>query len=64
MMAEDRSLLTVGELSKQFRLTRQTIAALVKQGKLPAVRLGRSVRFLPATIEAILQAGAMQKDRR
>ena len=42
-------------LAAALALTPMTIYCLVDQGKLPAVKIGRSIRFRPADIDAFLE---------
>lgn len=46
--------LTVQALADQLDIAPLTVYRLVKQGKIPAVRIGRSIRFRPAEIDAFL----------
>lgn len=48
-------LLTYQDAAKQLRVTDRTIWQLVKDGKLPAVKFGRSVRIEPADLRAFIQ---------
>ena len=47
--------LTVQALADQLDLAPLTVYRLVKHGKIPAVRIGRSIRFRPADIDAFLE---------
>jgi excisionase family DNA binding protein len=47
--------LTVQALADQLDIAPLTVYRLVKHGKLPAVRIGRSIRFKPAEIDAFLE---------
>jgi excisionase family DNA binding protein len=49
-------LLTVQELARALKLNPQTLYRLVRQGLVPAVRIGnKTLRFDPAQVRAILQ---------
>lgn len=47
-------LLTVAEVAPLMRLSKMTVYRLVKSGKLPAVKLGRSVRIPEQAVGAYL----------
>ena len=51
-------LLTVKEAAKLMRIGRDMAYALVAEGKIPSVRLGRHIRIPRATLIAHLQAEA------
>ena len=61
---------TVKNLADKLAITPLTVYRLVEQGKLPAVRIGRSIRFQPGDIEAFLEtvrvgpAGLAEKDEK
>ena len=46
---------TVKALAEKLAVVPLTIYRLVDQGKLPAVRIGRTIRFKPADIDAFLE---------
>jgi excisionase family DNA binding protein len=45
---------TVRSLAERLALKPLTVYRLVKQGKLPAVKIGKSIRFDPRAVEAFL----------
>lgn len=47
--------LTVPEVAKLLRMSRQTIYNMVKAGDLPHFRVGTKVRFNRADIDALMQ---------
>jgi len=47
---------SVRTLAEKLTLAPMTIYRLVDQGKLPAVRIGKSIRFRPADIDAFLES--------
>ena len=47
---------TVKTLAKKLAVTPLTIYRLVNQGKLPAVRIGRSIRLEPEEVAAFLES--------
>jgi len=47
---------TVRTLAEKLAVKPLTIYRLVKEGKIPAVKIGRSVRFDPASIDAFLES--------
>lgn len=49
------SLYTVDQVAEIVGLKRATIYSLVREGKIPHIRLGRAVRFRPASIEEWLR---------
>lgn len=49
------TLLTKSEISKEFRVSERTIDNWVKKEILPAVKLGRTVRFNRSEIESIIK---------
>jgi len=48
------SFLTVKEVGAQLRVSDRTIRRLIARGQLEAVRLGRSVRIAPSSLERML----------
>ena len=54
---EDK-LLTTQEVADYLRLSLQTIRTYVSKGRMPFIRIGRSVRFRRVDIEAWIMAGA------
>lgn len=48
--------ITVPEVAKMLRLSRQTIYNFVRDGKIPAFKIGTKVRFHRADIEAMMKA--------
>lgn len=49
------ALLTRQDAAKALSVTDRTVDALVKRGVLPAVRIGRSVRFDPADLRSFIE---------
>ena len=47
--------LTVPEVAKLLRMSRQTIYNMVKAGDIPHFRIGNKVRFNRADLEALMQ---------
>lgn len=43
-------LLTVNEVAESLRVSRHTIFSLIKEGKLPALRVGRQFRITKADL--------------
>ena len=54
-------LMTVGETADYLRVTEKTIYRLLKQGKIPATKVGRQWRFQKAAIDEWLQQGSASK---
>jgi len=53
-------LLTVPEVCAMLRRSRWSVYADVKRGDLPAVRIGRNLRFRPADLDAYLASRAVR----
>lgn len=49
-------LLTVAEVAELFRVSSMTVYRLIRNGELPAVRVGRSYRVREDDLQAYLQA--------
>lgn len=49
-----KRLLTVNEVASDLRVSKMTVYRLIKQGNLPAVRVGRGYRIKSQTIERYL----------
>jgi len=47
--------MTVDEVAKLLRVSRQTIYNMIRAGKMPHFRVGNKVRFNRADIEAIMK---------
>jgi putative molybdopterin biosynthesis protein len=47
--------LTVPEVAKMLRMSRQTIYNMVKAGDIPHFRIGNKVRFNRADLDALMQ---------
>jgi len=45
MSEEQRRLLTVPEFAKEARVGRGTVYRLIREGRLPVVRIGKTVRI-------------------
>ena len=52
-------LLTVPEVARWLGRTENAIRILVKRGRLPAVRVGRRLRFEPRQIQRLIDAGGL-----
>ena len=50
-------MLTADEVAQMLRITRATLYKLVKQGKIPAWRVGSDLRFSREAIEKWMQQG-------
>ena len=48
-------LLTVEEVSQLLRLKPATVRQMAREGRLPAIRIARHIRFTPQAIRAILE---------
>jgi excisionase family DNA binding protein len=49
-------VMTVSEVAEYLRLNPQTVYRKAKTGELPAVRIGRAIRFRRAELDAWLKA--------
>jgi excisionase family DNA binding protein len=47
---------TVRMLADRLAITPLTVYRLVRQGKIPAVKIGKSIRFDPAAVHAFLES--------
>jgi excisionase family DNA binding protein len=56
------SLLTVAELAVALRMSESWVRKGVLERRLPFTKLGRSIRFTPAQVEAIVSSGAQTAD--
>lgn len=52
---EIEETLTVPEVAKMLRMSRQTIYNMIRAGKLPHFRVGNKVRFNRSDIEALMK---------
>ena len=50
-------ILTVSEVAKYLRINPQTVYRKAKTGELPAVRIGRAIRFRRTELEEWLNKG-------
>lgn len=50
------ALLTIGELSELLKLSEKTIRRMITARRLPCVRLGRQLRFVPGDVFRWLEA--------
>jgi excisionase family DNA binding protein len=50
------TLLTVSEVADMFRVSSMTVYRLIRNGELPAVRVGRSYRVREDDLQAYLEA--------
>lgn|SRR5262249_42194128 len=57
--ADHSALLSAADVARRLGVTLHAIRAWTRSGKLRAVRLGRSVRYDPRTIDALLAAGGL-----
>jgi len=53
---DDKQLLTINEVAKYLQMHPRTIMRMVDRGELPAVRIGKSVRFEVETVRAFVEA--------
>lgn len=58
----DTTPLTVDEVTKILRVSRQTIYTLCREGKIPHFKVGNKLRFKRADIEAICNTATSTKE--
>lgn len=56
---DDRLLLRPTEVSRLLSISRAQVYVLVSQGKLPAVRLGKSVRIVAGALTKLVEEAAV-----
>jgi excisionase family DNA binding protein len=49
-------LLTIVEVADHLRLSEKTLRRLIARGRIPCVRIGRQIRFLPGDVFRWLEA--------
>jgi excisionase family DNA binding protein len=55
-------LLTAEEVAQLLRVNRSSVYRWVEQGLLSAIKVGRTVRFNPDVVKAVLEHGLAQKE--
>lgn len=50
-------ILTLREAARELRLSKETTAKLLRQGRLPGVRVGERWRVLPEALNDFLRSG-------
>jgi len=63
VLAERRPLLTVDEAADYLTVTAHFIRRLVRERRVPFIKLGRFVRFHPDDLDAFIDAGRRQPTR-
>jgi excisionase family DNA binding protein len=56
-------VMTAAEVADMLNLSRAAVYRLANTGQLPAVRLGRTVRFLRESVEAVLRVAKRSDGR-
>jgi len=56
-LALQDNLLTVADVARTLRISRRTVYRLIDTGKLPRIYIGRSPRFRPTDLDALVDAG-------
>ena len=54
-MNQSKFLLTLREAAEALSISERYLRSLTKAGTVPCIRLGRSVRYRPAEVEAALE---------
>lgn len=57
MSLQDETLVTAVELSEVLGVSRARIYELAREGVLPVVRLGRTIRFSKQVVQAFIENG-------
>src|SRR5262249_2377368 len=57
---QQRQLLTVPQVARQFQVTPQTIRTWIDGGTLPAVRVGRAFRVRSGDVDALLERASAE----
>ena len=52
---EHNEVMTTTEVMKYLKVSRKTILTLVREGKIPAQKVGKDFRYLKAEIDAFLR---------
>ena len=52
----EQALLTIGEVARLLQVSEKTVRRWVAAGKLPCLRAGRVLRFLPADLFRFVEA--------
>jgi excisionase family DNA binding protein len=52
-LGETDWLLTVADVARMLRLSKASVYRLVAEGKLPHVRIGNAIRFIPSQIRVV-----------
>jgi excisionase family DNA binding protein len=55
-------LLTVGELAERWQVPKAQVYRLTREGRIPAVRLGRYYRYARTAITSFEEAGGVVSD--
>lgn len=56
-------LLTLRQVAERLQLSESTVRRLVATGRLPALRLGRSLRFEEVALDEMIQAARLPRMR-
>ncbi len=64
MQKPDSELLTARQVARLLSADRQMVYGLVDQGVLPAVRLGRWLRFSPSALREFVERGGVTATER
>lgn len=63
-MPHDEEVLTVSQVALLLKVYRATVYALIRNGRLPATRIGRGYKIYRPHLEAFLDGAASQMDAR
>lgn len=63
MVAKSDVLVSAEEAAVRLSVSRARLYQLVRHGLVPAVRLGRAVRFSPAALDAFVADGGRRQGR-
>ena len=59
-----KRLLTVGEMAGYLQISNATVYRMVRSGDIPCVRVGRSIGFRLAAVEARLEESNRTEDKK
>ena len=60
--APSNRLLNAGDLAERWGVSKDAVYRMVRQGRIPAVRLGKHVRFHQSSIDEFEANGGVERD--
>jgi excisionase family DNA binding protein len=61
---DEKPLLTLEQVAIKLNTSYPTVRLWEKQGKIPSIRIGRTVRFSPDVIESLSKISMAEKGRK